>query len=149
MTCPLHKYAPRPTLSHRSQDIPEQHVDRKLLMYSELLAQTDPLLLTWMSLSLLFVLVFYDVTARCVRMSNPPPAHHLCSRISSLSLCLSDTVSVGLQPCFSRQGFLDSHSDSLSEFISTRFCRFSLRCKQRVSGTTSSVSVCFKIRRET
>ena len=63
------------------------------------------------------------------------------------SLSLSDSVLAYINPCFSRHGFLNSRSDSLSEFISTWFCRFHLRCKQRVSRTTSHVSVCFNIRR--
>ena len=109
--------------------------------------------------SLLFVLFFSDVTARCVRMSNrhlliiSVPRFHRHISSTSLysssfplfdSLCLSDSVLVRIHPCLSRQGSLNDRSDSLSEFISTWFCRFSLRCKQRVSRTT----VCFNILRQ-
>ena len=117
------------------------------------LAAPDPFLLTSMSLIIFSSCwFFHDVTARCVCMSNRHLLiiyvsrflrHIHCTSLNSSSplpsdsLCLSDSVLACINPCFSRQGFLNSRSDSLSEFISTWFCHFSLRCKQRVSRTTS------------
>ena len=117
------------------------------------LAASGSLWLTWTSLILfLVVLAFYDVTARCVRLSNrhlliicvPAFLRHIpCTSLNSSSslffhsLCLCDSVLACINRCFSRQGFLKYRSGSLAEFILTWFCRFSLRCKQRVSRTTS------------
>ena len=114
-------------------------------MHSKLLAQivlssspaaSDPLLPTWMSLilSVLFVLVFSDVTARYVRMSNRHLlisvfSYHMhipCNSLNSSSfplfdsLCLSDFVFVRIHPCFSRQSSLNDCPDSLSLHSSLR-----------------------------
>ena len=127
------------------------------------LVASDPLSLTWMSLSFLFLLVLCDVTARSVRMSNRHLLiifltwflrHIHCTKLNSssshfsVSLSPSDSVLACFPPGFSRQDSLDNRSESLSECISALFCRFSLRCKQLVSRTTSHVSVCFNVRRQ-
>ena len=111
-------------VSHHSQKNPEQQVDWKTMMHSELLAQIVCLpqivrLFVEVSHSILFVLVFCDVTDRCVRMSNrhmpiiSVPGFHRHISCTSLysssfplfhSLCLSDSVFVRIHPCFSRQG---------------------------------------------
>ena len=78
---------PADLASHHAQNTPVTHLWLRMTMCLELLAQivlsssillhcsslaaSDPLLPTWMSShSILFVLVFCDFTARCVRMSN-------------------------------------------------------------------------------
>ena len=87
---------------------------------------------------------------------EPPPAHHLCSRVpcTSLnsisfplfnSLCLSDSVFVRIHPCFSRQGSLNDRSDSISAFIVMWLCRSSIRCNHCASWTASSVSMSFNV----
>ena len=103
---------------------------------------------------------------------DPPPAHHFfiprvlrhipCTSLNSSSSPLSDSFSPSdsvlvcihlgfscqssLHPGLSCQGSLNNPFDSLAEFILTWFCRFSMHNKQRVSGTTSHVSVNFNIR---
>ena len=115
------------------------------------------------------MLVLYVVTATCVRMSNrhlliisvPGFLRHISAPRSIRALLLSRTcflpailslyVSIlascqgSLHPGFSCQGSLKNSSDSLSEFILSWFCRFSMQ-NQRVSRTTSHVSVSFNIR---
>ena len=171
---------PADFVSHRSQDFPEQTVgseDADALEAScsnrtvflnlsgcSSPAASEPLLPTWMSPNLSsFVLVFSDVTARCVRMSNrrlliisvPGFHRHISLHLAQLelfplfdSLCLSDSVSVRFYPCFSRQGFLNDRSDSLSAFVVMWLCRFSIRCKRCASWAASSVSVSFNVYRQ-
>ena len=120
-------------------------------MHSELLAQIVLSTSTCPFVLLLLLLILSHV--------EPPLAHHLCSgtstaprsirallfsRTRSVSAILPLHVSILASPV---KFFSSSRSDSLSEFISPWFCRISLRCKQRVSRTTSHVSVCFNIRR--
>ena len=105
------------------------------------------------------MLVFYEVTARCVRMSS----HHLliifipgflrhipCTSLTSSSSPLSDSLSpsdsVLFHPGLSCQGSLNNSSGSLSELILPWFSRFSKQKKQRVPRTTSHVSLSFNIR---
>ena len=167
---------PADIVSHNSQDILGQHMDRKMLMYSELqcssrsvflhsskcssLDDPDPLLLTRMLL-IFFVWVLYDVAASCVRMLNRhlliifsrvPQAHPLhftqLELFSSLGLAFSHRLCpLCFHPGFSCQSSLENSSDSFSEFILTWFCRFFIEKKQRVSRTTSRVSVSFNIHR--
>ena len=150
-------------MCHRSQDIPKQQLDLKTLLHSN--SKLLPLVLfcqcSCLSHSVFFVLVFSDVTARCVRMSMlpahnfypwVPQAHHPthCSIRTLLTSRTRFTLSlhVSLLASQAKINYLDSRSDSLSEFISTRFRRFFLRCKPRVSRTTSHVSVCFNVHRQ-
>ena len=157
---------PADFVSHHSQDIPETvGSTRSFLFKSYCLPQLAKLFFScclWSSYanvnvshSIPFVLVFPDVTARCVRI----PAHQLCSLVpcTSLntssfplvhSLCLGDSVFVRIHPCFSRQGSLNDRADSLSAFIVTWLCRFSMRCKRCASWAASSVSVSFNVRRQ-
>ena len=145
-------------------------------MYSELHAQViqsssiRPIVLRLLPLilfvtsdashSLLFVSVLYDVTG-CVRMSNrhlliffnPGFLRHIsCTSLNPSSFLLSDSLSLSdsglvcFHPGFSCQSYFNNSSDSLSEFILTWFCRLSLPNKQRISLTTSHVSVSFNIR---
>ena len=86
---------------------------------------------------------------------EPPPAHHAhplhlaqLELFSSLGLALSQRFCPCMFPSFSRQGSLNNRSGSHSEFILTWFGRFPMRCKQRVSRTTSNVSLSFNIRRQ-
>ena len=119
------------------------------------LAASDPLLPTWMSLVLSpSCWVFCDVSARCVRMSNrhlliiSVPGFHKhisCTSLNSSSfplfhsLCLGDSVSVRIHPCFSRRSSLNDRSDSLSAFVIMWLCCFSMRCKRCTSWTASRV----------
>ena len=104
--------------------------------------------------SVLFVLVFPDVTARCVRVSNrhllisSTPGFHrhipctslYTSSFFSLWLALSQRFCLfRIHPCFSRQGSLDDRSDSLSAFIVVWLCRISMRCQHRTSWTLPCV----------
>ena len=113
--------------------------------------------------SVLFVLVFSDVTARCVRLSNRHlliisvfryPWHISCTSLNSSSfpffhsLSLGDSVFVRSHPCFSRQGSLNDRSDSLSAFVIMWLCRCSMRCKRCTPWAASSVSVSFNVRRQ-
>ena len=113
--------------------------------------------------SVLFVLVFSDVTARCVRISNrhllisSVPGFHkhiACTSLNSSSfplfdsLCLSESVFARIHPCFSRQGSLNDRSDSFSAFVVMWLCRFSMRCKRCTPWAASSVSVSFNVRRQ-
>ena len=111
----------------------------------------------------LFVLVFSDVTARCVRLSNRhlliisvfrSTKHTPSTSINSSSfplfhsLCLGDSVFVRINPCFSCQRSLNDRSDSLWAFIIMWLCRFSMRCTRCTSWTASRVSVSFNVRRQ-
>ena len=89
---------------------------------------------------------------------EPTSAHQLCFRFHKHipctsnnlfhSLCFSDSVSVCIHPCFSRQGSLNDRSDSFSAFVIMWFCRSSMLCKRRTTRTTSSVSVSFNVSRQ-
>ena len=158
---------PADVVTHHSQGCPGQHVGLKMPMYSELDAQVvqsssiRPIVLHLLLLILFCWLGCLSLFSRragslwCNRQMRhhvePPPAHHLSPSSSSTSTalrsvrallfsrtrCLSDSVLACMNPCFSRQGFLNS----LSEFLLTWFCRFSMQNKQRVSRTSSHVSV--------
>ena len=175
-----HARTPADFVSHHSQDIPEQQVGRKTLMHLELLAQivlsssTCPIVLLLLPLIIfcqrgclsfcpLRADFLYDVTARCVRMSNrhlliiSVPGFHghiSCTSLNSSSFPLSDSLSpsdsvlVCIHPCFSHQGSLNDRSDSLSAFVLMWLCRFSMRCKRCASWAASSVSVGFSVRRQ-
>ena len=102
------------------------------------LAASDPLLPSWMSLILF---------SSCWLSVMSPPGASAC-RTATCSSSFSPG-SKGTSPALllSRDS-LSLSSDSLSELFFTWFCRFSLRCKQRVSRTTSHVSECFNTRRQ-
>ena len=124
----------------------------------------DSLSLTRMPLILFSsCLVLYDVTARCVRMSNrrlliiftpglnghiPGPRSIralLYSRTRFLSAILSLYVFIQASPA-KVLSILASPAKVLSRILPTWFCRLSLPKKQRISRTTSHVSVSFNIR---
>ena len=109
--------------SHHSEDIPEQHVDRKMRMYTELLVQIvlpssicpivlpgcpDPLLPTWMSL-ILFSSCWFS-------LMSPPDASACRNTICSSSL-FSGTLSTSPAPRSTRALFL-SFTRSVSAILS-------------------------------
>ena len=112
--------------------------------------------------SVLFVLGFPDVTARCVCMPNrhllissiPGFHRHVPAHRSPRALFLSITRSVSA--ILSLYAFilalplkvLNDRSDSLSAFIVMWLCRSSMRCKRCTSWTTSRLCMRFNVRRQ-
>ena len=89
--------------------------------------------------------------ARCDRMSTRRLLliaglrwHITCTSLNSSSfplvhsLCLGDSVFVCIHPCFSRQGSLNSRSDSFSTYVFVWFDRSSMRCQCCKTRTASS-----------
>ena len=166
---------PADLVFHHSQDVPETHAWsqlylRKKMMHSELLARivlsssTYQVILHSLPLILLCqrgCLWFYSLRAGFSVMSPPGASacRHLLISFSPGSAGTSPALRSIRALLISRTRFLSatlslhvsllaSPAKILSEFISTWFRRFFLRCKQRVSWTTSHVSVCLNIRRQ-
>ena len=98
---------------------------------------------------ILFSSCCFSSSPRCDRMSiRHLLALHTLLNSSSLPLltllCLADTVFVFVDPCFTRQAFLDNLSDSFSTFVVVWFDRSSMRCHLCTTRRTSSVIMSLK-----